>query len=387
MPVTVTEHEYDVVVLGLGAMGSAAAYHLSRRGQRVLGLDAYPAGHTMGSSHGESRIIRRAYYEHPGYNPLLARAYELWEELARESGDELLYNSGGLMIGLPEHELVAGSIAACQEKGRTPDVLDAGQVRDRFPAFILDDDEVGFFDPLAGILFADRCNAAHQRLAVAQGAELRHETPVRAWTATDNGVQIETDHGTIQARRLVITAGPWVTRMLPELNLPIQIERIPVFYWQPKQPELFELGRFPIYMWERGDEGVFYGFPHLTMDGVKAGRHHNRDHCDPATVERVVTAADERLCRDFMSRHIPSLNGELVQHYTCLYTTTVDEHFLIDYHPAHPNVVYASSCSGHGYKFSAVVGELLTDLSLTSQMHPAADFLKGSRLGVTASAR
>lgn len=375
---------YDVAVLGLGAMGSATAYHLSRRGQRVLGLDAFPAGHTNGSSHGESRIIRLAYYEHPDYNPLLARAHDLWRELERDAGDQLLTISGGLMLGLPEHELVAGSIAAYREQGHDPEILEASEVRSRFPAFNPDADEIAFYDPRAGILYADRCNAAHQRLATEQGADLRHDTPVRRWSATASGVSIETDHQTFQADRLVITAGPWVTRLLPELTLPIQIERIPVFYWQPKQPDLFELGRFPIYMWERGKEGVFYGFPHLMIDGVKAGRHHNRDHCDPDTVERVVTAEDERLCRDFMARHIPALNGERLLTYTCLYTTTSDEHFLVDRHPLHDNVVYASSCSGHGFKFSAVIGELLADLSQTGAMHPAAEFLRGSRIGVAA---
>ncbi|HKG27421.1 MAG TPA: N-methyl-L-tryptophan oxidase, partial [Thermomicrobiales bacterium] len=263
--------EYDAIVVGLGAMGSAAAYHLSRRGQRVLGVDAYAADHANGSSHGESRIIRLAYYEHPDYNPLLARAYELWAELETEAGEPLFYPSGGLMIGRPDDELVAESIAAIGRQEREHEVLDAGELRRRYPVFRPDDDEIALFDPRMGILFADRCVAVHRRLAVAHGAELRDEMPVRGWAATDDGVEVWTGGERFRAGRLVVAAGPWIGKVLPELALPVQIERIPVFYWQPRESaERFALGRFPVYMWERREEGVFYGFPHLTRPGIKA---------------------------------------------------------------------------------------------------------------------
>lgn len=372
-----------MIVVGLGAMGSSAAYHLSRRGERVLGLDAYPAGHTNGSSHGESRIIRLAYYEHPDYNPLLARAYELWAELEAEFGERLFYPSGGLMIGRADDELVAESIAAIRRQDREHEILDAGDIHRRYPVLQPDKDEIALFDPRMGILFADRCLAAQRRLAMAHGAVLRDETPVRRWTATDDGVEVWTDGERFRATRLVVAAGPWVGKLLPELALPIGIERIPVFYWQPREvPASFALGRFPVFMWERRREGVFYGFPHLTLPGVKAGRHHNLDWCDPDTVERAVTAEDERLVRNFFARHIPALDGEVVERYACLYTTTPDQHFVIDRHPAHPNVCYASSCSGHGFKFAAVVGELLADLALTGETAPAARFLRGDRLRI-----
>jgi sarcosine oxidase len=377
--------EYDIVVVGLGAMGSAAAYHLSRRGERVLGLDAYPAGHSNGSSHGESRIIRLAYYEHPDYNPLVARAYDLWAELETEAGERLFYPSGGLMLGRPDDELVAESIAAIRRQEREHEVLDAGGIRRRFPVLRPDDDEIALFDPRMGILFADRCLAALRRLALAHGAVLRDETPVRGWTASDGGVEVWTDGERFRAARLIVTAGPWIGKLLPELALPIGIERIPVFYWEPREsPESFALGRLPVFMWERRREGVFYGFPHLTLPGVKAGRHHNEDWCDPDTVDRVVTDADERLVRDFFARHLPALNGEVVERYACLYTTTPDQHFLIDRHPAHANVTYASSCSGHGFKFTPVVGEVLADLALTGTTVAEARFLRGERFGVGA---
>jgi len=378
--------EYDAIVVGLGAMGSAAAYHLSRRDQRVLGLEAFAPGHMNGSSHGESRIIRLAYYEHPNYVPILVRAYELWVELQAAAGEELLRLTGGIFAGRPETELVAGSIASVRRQDRPHEILDAAEIHRRYPAMRPDDDEIALFDPRAGILFADRCNAAHRRLAVAHGADLRHETPVRRWEADADGVAVWTDAGRFRAGRLVIAAGPWIGKLLPELALPLRPERIPVLYWRPRgSPELFAPERFPIYMWDKGGHDVYYGFPHLSQPGVKAGRHHNGDWCDPDTVDRAVNAHDEGLVRAFFARHIPALNGEVVDRFVCLYTTTRDEHFIIDRHPVHANVVYAGGFSGHGYKFAAVVGEMVADLALTGETMPAAAFLRGERVGVSAS--
>jgi sarcosine oxidase len=380
--------EYDAIVVGLGAMGGAAAYHLSRRGQRVLGLDAFAPGHTNGSSHGESRIIRLAYYEHPNYVPLLYRAYELWAELAADAGEEVMRLTGGLFVGLPESELVAGSLASIARQDRPHELLDATELRRRYPAFRPDPAEVALFDPRAGILFADRCLAAHRRLALAHGADLRHNCPVKGWTATADGVEVWTADGRFRADRLIVTAGPWIARLLPEFAPHVGIERIPVFYWEPREsPDLFELDRFPIFMWDRGEEGVFYGFPHLALPGVKAGRHHTSDWCDPESVDRLVNARDEALSRDFFARHVPALAGPLVDRYVCLYTTTPDQHFLIDRHPIHPNVVFAGGFSGHGFKFAAVVGELLADLALTGRTTPAADFLRTDRLALATRSR
>ena len=377
--------EYDAIVVGLGAMGSAAAYHLSRRGQRVLGLDALAPGHANGSSHGESRIIRLAYYEHPDYLPLVRRAYALWAELQDEAREELLRPLGGLFVGRPECEMVAGSIATMRRQGLAHEVPDAAKIRRRVPAFHPDEADVALFDPAAAILFADRCVAAQRRLAMAHGAEILDETPARGWTATADGAEVWTDAGRVRAHRLVVTAGPWLGKLLADLDLPLQVERIPVFHWWPREsPELFAAGRFPVWMWDAGAAGVFYGLPQLDQPGVKAGRHHNGDWCDPDTVDRVVNERDERLVRDFLARRIPALDGTVVDRFVCLYTDTPDYHFVIDQHPAYPNVVYAGGFSGHGFKFAPVVGEILADLALTGRTVPAAGFLRRERLGVAA---
>ena len=374
---------YDAIVVGLGVMGSAAAYHLSRRGQHVLGLDAFAPGHTNGSSHGESRMTRLAYYEHPSYLPLIRRAYDLWAELQAEARTELLRLTGGVFIGRPTGEMVACSIATARLEGLDHEVLDAAAIRRRYPVFRPDDDEIALFDPRAGILHADRCVAAQRRLATEHGATLRDEAPIRSWAATEDEVEVRTDAGRFEAARLVITAGPWLGTVLMDLALPLKVERIPVFYWEPRDSvDWFALGRLPVYMWDRGGAGIFYGFPQLAQTGVKAGRHHNDDWCDPETVDRVVNHRDERMVRDFLARHIPALDGPLHDRFVCLYTVTPDQHFVIDRHPRFPQVVYAGGFSGHGFKFGPVVGELLVDLALTERTDPAASFLRADRFGV-----
>ena len=378
--------EYDAIVVGLGVTGGAAVYQLARRGQRVLGLDGFPAGHTNGSSHGESRIIRAAYYEHPSYLPLVARAYALWAELQEEAGEELVRPSGGLFVGRPDSEMVAGSIATMRREGLPHEVLDAAELRRRYPVLRPEEGEVALFDPRAAVLFAARAVAAQRRLAAAHGAELRNATPVRGWAAGDGGVEVRTDAGPVRAARLVLAAGPWLGRLLPELALPLGVERIPVFHWAPRtSPEAFASGRFPVWMWDTGEAEVFYGVPQLEAPGVKAGRHHNGDWCDPDAVDRVANARDEGPIRAFFARRLPALDGRVVDRYVCLYTDTPDLNFVVDRHPDHPNVVFAGGFSGHGFKFGPLVGELLADLALTGQTLPAAAFLRVGRLGVGAA--
>src|SRR5712692_1228404 len=217
--------EFDVIVVGLGAMGSAALYELSRRGQRVLGLEAFEPGHRLGSSHGESRVIRLAYYEHPNYVPLLQRAYELWADLERESGEDVLHITGGLMIGLPDSELVSGALASAQQHGLDYELLDAAALRRRYPAFEPADDEVALSEPRAGFLRPERCIEAHVRLAREAGAEMRYAEPVRSWRATAEGAQLTTDTGRYAADQVVFTCGARIAQVLGEGIAAVRAER------------------------------------------------------------------------------------------------------------------------------------------------------------------
>ena len=376
---------YDTIVVGLGAMGSAALYQLSRRGRRVLGLEAFAPGHQLGSWHGESRVIRMAYYEHPNYVPLLRRAYELWREVEQDSGEDLLTITGGLMIGTPESELVSGSLASAQQHGLEHELLSAQDVQRRYTVFHLQADEVALWEPRAGFLRPERCVASFVRGAQAAGADAHYSEPVRAWQAGATGVEIQTEAGVYQAEQVVFACGARLSSVLGDAIPPITAERIPLFWLEPSEAQLFAQSRMPIYLWETGAGDHFYGFPHVEWPGVKVARHHSGDYCDPDTVERAVTAQDEGRLRSAIAERIPALNGPVVSSLVCLYEDSPDGHFLIDRLPTCRNVMYAGGFSGHGFKFASVVGEILADLVTRDRATPDADFLRADRLGARSS--
>jgi sarcosine oxidase len=378
---------YDVIVVGLGAMGSAAAFHLARRRRRVLGLDAFSPGHTFGSSHGESRIIRQAYFEHPNYVPLLRRAYTLWEALQADAGVPLLHLAGGLFVGPADSPLVAGSLTSARQHAVPHELLDAAEIRRRVPVMRPRDDEVGLFEPGAGFLRPERCIEAHLRLARQAGADLRHDEPVRSWQALPDAVEVVTAAGRYRAARAVFTTGAWLGDLLAGpaaasgLRLPLRPERNVVTWLEPMtEREGFTPPRFPVFIWDDGPAGTYYGVPHVERPGVKVGRHGSGEWCKPETVRREVTPADVAPVRRFVARAMPDLDGVAAASSVCLYTNTPDMHFVIDRHPEWPQVAYAGGFSGHGFKFASVVGEILADLATTGRATPAADFLRASRL-------
>jgi sarcosine oxidase len=344
-------------------MGSAAAYHLARRGRRVLGLDRFPAAHDQGSSHGRSRIIREAYWEHPSYVPLVWRAYELWADLEQACGRLLLMTTGGIMIGPPDSDLVRGSLESARTHHLTHEVLDAPAVRRRFPVFAPADDMVGVFEPRAGVLFVEECVLAHLQEATRAGAELHHEEPVLEWTARSGGVEVRTPRARYEAEHLVITAGPWASSVLADLNLPLVIERQVVAWFRPVALfDAFDPSRCPVHIWQASGR-FFYGIPRLGDDSVKIAESAVGNPTTADTIRREIVQSEiDALRRDFVSRYMPAANGEVVASGTCMYTMSPDTHFIIGAHSRHPNVVLASGFSGHGYKFAPVIGEILADL-------------------------
>jgi sarcosine oxidase len=372
--------DYDVIVVGLGAMGSASLYHLARRGLRVLGLEAFGPGHQLGSSHGESRIIRMAYHEHPNYVPLVKRAYELWADLERTSGEQLLTLTGGLMIGRPDSALVSGARASADQHKLPYEILDAAEVHRRYPALHPQADEVALWEVRSGLLRPERCIETHVRLAREAGAVARYDERVTDWSSDGSSVKLQTASATYRAGKVVFTCGARIASLLGEDVAPVTAERIPVFWMEPAEPALFALGRLPIYIWQPPDGGHFYGFPHVDWPGVKIARHHSGHECDPDTVDRTVTALDERRLRDTIRERVPALNTRVVSSLVCLYENSPDEHFLIDHIPRHPEAIYAGGFSGHGFKFAAVVGEIVADLVTTGRATPYADFLRADRL-------
>lgn len=355
---------YDVAIIGLGAMGSAAAFHLSRRGAKVIGFDRETPPHTLGSTHGRSRIIREAYFEHPLYVPLVQRAYELWDELERQSGRRLFVRTGGLMCGPEAGVLVKGSLRSARTHALPHEVLDAPAIRRRFPALAPQDDWIGVLEPRAGLLLPEDCVAAHLELARALGADLVTGETVEAFDTATAGVRLQTVTREIHARRLLITAGAWLPEFVPDLPVALEVERQMLHWFSPaRDPESCRGEHCPLALWEWEPDRLFATFPDIG-DGVKCGIHHEGERVTPATVRRTTSPAEDAEVRALLARVMPPAAGRQVESRVCLYTNTLDHHFLIDHLPGHPNVVIGSPCSGHGFKFASAIGEVLADLAL-----------------------
>lgn len=372
---------FDVIILGVGSMGSAAAYHLARRGVRVLGLEQFSIPHSQGSHNGFSRMIRLAYFEHPDYVPLLRAAWDLWPKIEAEADNGTLRQvTGGLYIGQRGSAVLDGSLKSAETHGLDHEVLDAGQVRRRFPALQLDDDMAALHEPLAGILFAEKCIEAHLTLAERHGAELHFDERVTGWSSDASGVDVTTNRATYSAGRLVIAAGAWLPQLAPEIRLPLSVERNVLFWYEPlAQPELFVASNLPVWILELDDDYAFYGFPSLPGQGVKVARHHGGRTVVPDEVDRDATAEDERPVRDYMARYMPLANGPRLDSRVCMYTNTPDFNFILDFHPADERVVIASPCSGHGFKFSNVIGSIAADLALDGRTEFEIGFLSIDR--------
>ena len=353
---------FDTIIIGLGAMGSAAAYHLACRGDRVLGIDQFQPPHTMGSSHGQTRIIREAYFEHPLYVPLIQRAFELWLDLENRANERLLLTTGGLMIGPETGVIFPGARASALEHRLPHEVLSAQEIKRRFPALKPASNFLGLWEPRAGILFPEKCIDSHLKLAEMCGALLQTNERVIRWQACSHGYEVVTPRQTYTAERLLFTAGSWVQSLLPELRLPLTVERQVLLWFSARvNAGQFAPDRCPVHLWETDSGEFFYGFPDLG-DGVKLARHHSGSITTPDTLDREVHAEDESALRNLAQKFIPDANGPLRSGAVCAYTNTPDSHFWIDQHPEHPQVWIGSPCSGHGFKFASVMGEVLADL-------------------------
>jgi sarcosine oxidase len=352
---------YDVIVAGLGAMGSAGVFHLARNGCRVLGLDRFTPPHTLGSSHGESRIIREAYFEHPCYVPLVQRAYELWDELAALSATRLFVQTGGLMLGRPESVVVSGARRSAELHHLPFEVLTAAEVAHRFPAIRPAEDMIAILEPRAGALFPEKCVSAHLQAAQRAGATLRYDEPAVRWEPDGEGVRVFTASDTYSAGRLVISAGSWVQALLPDLRLHATVERQVLYWFAATKPDLFRPEKCPIHLWEFAPRRFFYGFPDLGS-GVKLALHHEGQATTADSVRRDVTPEEIAGMGATMRPFFPELGHDVLKTAVCIYTNTRDEHFLIDTHPEHRQVLIVSPCSGHGFKFSSAIGEVVRDL-------------------------
>jgi sarcosine oxidase len=374
---------YDVIVVGLGGMGSATVRHLAGRGARVLGLEQFTSGHDRGSSHGRSRIIRQAYFEDPAYVPLVLRSYDLWRRLEEDSGERLLTVTGGLMIGRPDSELVSGARRSAELHGLDHDILDAADLARRHPLLRPAADDVALFEPHAGFVDPERAVIAHNRVAQSAGADLLFDEPILDWGADGEHVWVRTAKARYEAGHLVLAAGAWMPQLSALRSVELVVTRQVLCWFDPPAGvEPFRPERFPVYIWELDAERTFYGFPNQDgpPGGVKVAFFHRDERADPDDLDRAVPAADVATLLDVVRAKVPAAAGELLAAIVCMYTLTSDHHFLIDSHPACANVTLASPCSGHGFKFTPVIGEILADLALDGKTAHPIDLFRIDRL-------
>jgi sarcosine oxidase len=372
---------FDVIVVGLGGIGSAAAFHLADRGARVLGLDRFPIAHDRGSSHGQTRLIRRAYFEHPDYVPLLDRAYALWRDLEARTGRRLLVESGLMLAGPPESDVLAGAIHAAEKHGIPIDRLSAAEACRRWPQFTVPEEWAAVHEPQAGYLFVEECVAAHAAAAEAAGATLQTATDVRAWRIEGDGIAVVTDQGEIAADRLVLAPGPWAPGLLDLAAIPLVVLRKSLFWYRPPPARAaeFAAGSLPCFAFARPD-GFFYGFPMLDDRGVKIAEHTGGTVvADPLAVDRSIEPREQQTLDAVITAHLPRLGTAVADHAACLYTMSPDHHFIVGLHPDHDRIAIAAGFSGHGFKFASVMGEALADFVLTGTTPLPLGFLSPTR--------
>lgn len=369
---------FDAVVIGTGGIGSAAIYHLAKHGLRVAGIDQFTVAHDQGSSHGQSRIIRQAYFEHPDYVPLLRRAYQLWHELETETETNLFDQIGLVEFGPPHETLIQGIQASARQHNLAIETLSARESQERFPLFRVPEEMVAIFEPTAGVLHVESCVKSHIRAAVAHHAELHLNCRVNRIDLESNPIVLATNSERFQTERLIVCGGAWTSKLLPiPVKLKVARKHIHWFHtddrrWEASQP-------CPAFFYQR-PQGYFYGFPAFDQFGVKVAEHSGADAIDdPAAVDRSPDPVDEQRVHEFISTQLVNVNLERTRHEVCLYTLSEDEHFIVDSHPSNPRVAFAAGMSGHGFKFASVLGEILANLVLHGGSPHPIDFLSLAR--------
>ena len=368
-------NKYDTIVLGLGAMGSAAVYQLAKRGNTVLGIDQFSPPHIYGSSHGDTRITRQAIGEGEQYTPLALRSYEIWEELEKETGKKLLEKCGGLIISSGAKTAInhvehffENTIAVAEKFNIKHEILSAEQIRDRFPQFNIQDNESGYYEPEAGFLRPEECIGVQLELAERSGADINKNEKVISFSEENDTVHVKTDKGEYEANKLIVSAGPWIPTFLDEeYSKYFKVIRQVLYWFDIKgSVDQYTPDRFPIFIWElQGNKQGMYGFPAIDGDhgGIKIASEQYETTTTADTVNREVTQEEiEAMYENFVAPYFPGLSDTCVKAISCLYTVTPDSHFVIDTHPKYPSVIIASPCSGHGFKHSAAIGEALSQL-------------------------
>jgi sarcosine oxidase len=368
------------MVLGTGGVGSAALYHLAKRGARVLGIDRFPPGHDRGSSHGETRIIRLAYFEHPDYVPLLQRAYTLWEALEEKRPESLYVQAGILEIGQEDGEIVPGVLEAARQHQLDVESLSASEIEKRYAGLRVPESWVGVFEARAGFLRVEPCVRAYIDEAMQHGAHLQTGETVLGWSPDGEGIAVETDRARYRTARLVVTAGAWAPQLLASLGIDLRVLRKPLLWYRTQTPDYRLDHGFPVWLFET-PLGNIYGFPEIDEMGFKLAEHTSGTEVeDPLYPDRTLWSDDRRPLEALLRDHFPGVTSDCLHHAVCMYTMTPDGHFIIDRHPDDERVCFVAGLSGHGFKFASVLGEIMSDLALSGETEMPVEFLGLDRL-------
>jgi len=368
---------FDVIVLGTGGVGSAATFHAARRGLRVLGIDRFPGGHDQGSSHGLTRIIRMAYFEHPDYVPLLRRAYDLWDELSALAGCKLFHRTGLLQIGPMSGTVIPGVLQSARQHQLPIEQLSNSDVHDRFPGFSVPSGSEAVYEKNAGFLLVELCVLKHLELAQSHGAQLVIGESVQGWHSNKGDIEVITDQSTYRTKRLIITAGAWTSTLLHALGIPLTVRRKHL-HWRRTTSDVYRNGSCFFY---EMPTGYFYGFPQIDDRGIKVAEHSGGESViDPLKASRDIDPLDTRRIDEFLRVAMPQVSTTNTGHAVCFYTMSPDENFFVDQHPNHSNVAFAAGLSGHGFKFASVLGETLVDLVTQGASSLPIEFLSLKRL-------
>ena len=381
-----SSNHYDVIVIGVGSMGAAACWYLARHDYKVLGLEQFDIPHEQGSHAGQSRIIRKAYFEHSDYVPLLERAYHNWKELEAKTSSQVYYKTGLIYFGSPDARLIKGTRESAEQYNIPLDILTHETANIRYPMIHFPDHFQILFEPDAGFVTPEKAIALYTSDAIRLNADIRAREKVLNWEMENSFIDVTTNKNTYRADRLIICAGAWSGKLIPSLPARLKVTKQIVGWMKPKKWNDFSLGNFPCWFLVDDDGNMFYGFPMLPAKdfggpiGLKLALHKAGVEVDPDHVDRNILQEDEEILRNVLRKYIPDAAGNTLTLKSCLYTNSEDENFIIDHMPGYDGkVTIASGFSGHGFKFASVIGEILSDLAIKGETDLPIEFLRLKR--------